>query len=360
MPLQPVHIIEPGGTIMPDLTLDLVFGSRPGRFQPIFDGRVKPEGITLKPSRMATDELFWRIPTQDDIDVAELSLTGTIWGKQHGKRWTALPVFPGWVFGCHTETLVRRDAGIERPEDLKGKRVGVPEYPVTAIAWIRDAFARQHGVKREDINWFEERAAEYSHYRPLGWRPPQGVKVEIIPQEKRLSDMLIAGELDAVTRYFGRPENAQRSHAGDRSTLAMADLAAHPRVKWLYDDRKATAIDYCKALGWPQPIHCLIVKTEIVNKDPTVPARLTRAFLDAARLAPASPGDQSNIHAASYSITPAEQASAVGADFLPVGLGKQNRAAVARMLELCWSDGYIDRGTPFTVEEFFEGRNAPS
>lgn len=334
---------------MPDLALNLVFGSRPGRFQPIFDGRVKPEGITLNCSRMGIDELFWRIPKEDDIDVAELSLTGALWGMQHGKRWTALPVFPGWVFGCHTETLVRRDAGIERPEDLKGKRVGVPEYPVTAIAWIRDAFARQHSVPREDIHWFEERAAAYSHYRPLGWRPPHGVTVETIAPEKRLSDMLIAGEIDAVTRYFGRPENATKRHPGDRSTLAIDALASHPRIRWLYDDRKAAAIDYCRAIGWPQPIHCLIVKTEIVDKDPSVPARLTSAFLDAARL----PSDETNVHAASYTITPAEQASAVGAGFLPAGLGVQNRAAMARMLELCASDGYIDRGTPFTVEEFF-------
>jgi hypothetical protein len=88
---------------MADLSLNLVFGSQPGRFQPIFDGRVKPEDIALKISRVSIDELFWRIPTKDDIDVAELSLTGTIWGMQHGQRWTALPIFPGWVFGCHTE-----------------------------------------------------------------------------------------------------------------------------------------------------------------------------------------------------------------------------------------------------------------
>jgi 4,5-dihydroxyphthalate decarboxylase len=334
---------------MAELSLNLVFGSHPGRFQPIFDGRVKPEGIALKTSRMGIDELFWRIPLKDDIDVTEFSLTGTIWGKQHGKRWTALPVFPGWVFGCHTETLVRRDAGIARPADLKGKRVGVPEYPVTAIAWIRDAFVRQYGVKREDIHWFEERSAEYSHYRPLGWRPPAGVKVDIIAKDKRLSDMLIAGEIDAVTRYFGRPENATKSHPGDRSTLSIAELAAHPRIRWLFDDRKAAAIDYCRAIGWPQPIHCIIVKTEIVDRDPTVPERLTSAFLAAARLQ----SDHSNVHAASYALGAAEEAAAIGADFLPAGLGAQNRAAVERMLDLCWKDGYIDRGRPFTVDEYF-------
>jgi 4,5-dihydroxyphthalate decarboxylase len=298
---------------------------------------------------MGIDELFWRIPKEDNIEIAEMSLTGAIWGMQHGKHWTALPIFPGFVFGCHTETLVRRDARIEKPADLKGKRVGVPEYPVTAIAWIRDAFERQYGVKRADIHWFEERSAEVSHYRPLGWRPPAGVTVDTIAKDKRLCDMLIAGEIDAVTRYFGRPENATKTHQGDRSTLSIAELASHPRIRWLYDDRKAAAIDYCHELGWPQPIHCLIVKTEIVERDPSVPERLTRAFLAAARM----PSDHSNIHAASYALTAAEEAVAIGADFVPAGLSAQNRAAMERMLDLCWKDGYIDRGTPFTVDEYF-------
>lgn len=334
---------------MADLNLDLVFGSHPGMFQPIFDGRVKPEGITLKTSRVNTDELFWRIPSKDDIEVAELSLTGTIWGIQHGKRWTVLPVFPGWVFGCHTETLVRRDAGIEKPEDLKGKRVGVPEYAVAAISWIRDAFERKYGVRPEDIHWFEERPADYSHYRPLGYKPPAGVKVDIIPREKCLCDMLIAGELDAVTRYFGHPSNATKNHPGDRSTMSIHELAAHPRVRWLFEDRKGAALAYNKELGWPQPIHCVIVKSELVEKDPSLPARITRAFIEAAKM----PSELSNVHAVSYEITRAEWEAAVGADFLPAGLKGHNRVALSRMLELCWKDGYVDRGRPFTVDEFF-------
>ncbi len=116
---------------MSDLKLDLVVGRHAGRFHALFDGRIKPEGIDLNPSAMENDELFWRIPNVDDVDVAELSLTGYMWGIQHGKRWTAIPVFSGWVFSCHTETLCNADAGIDTPADLKGKRVGVPEYPVT-------------------------------------------------------------------------------------------------------------------------------------------------------------------------------------------------------------------------------------
>ena len=120
-------------------------------------------------------------------------------------------------------------------------------------------------------------------------------------------------------------------------------------MRWLFEDRKGTAIAYNREIGWPQPIHCVIVKSEIVEREPSVPARLTRAFLAAAKL----PSEHSNVHAASYDITGPEQAAAVGADFLPAGLKGRNRAAIAHMLDLCWKDGYIDRGRPFTVEEYF-------
>ncbi len=335
---------------MADLKLNLVLGKhpKPGLLDPLLDGAVKPEGIALSASSLDIDQLFWRVPVKDDIDVAELSLTGTLWGIQHGKRWTPIPVFPGWVFACHTETLVNRGAGIDKPEDLKGKRIGVPEYPVTAIAWIRHAFATKYGVRPEDMRWFEERTAEYSHYRPQGYAPPKNVPVEIIPKEKRLCDMLIAGELDAVTRYFGRAENATKSHPGDRSHIGLRELGEHPKVKWLFPDRKQAAIDYQKEIGFQQPIHCMIVKTEIVEKNPWVPMSLVAACAEAARRATEAP----LAAAPSYKLSREEQIAAVGRDFTPAGL-KTNRPAVAKMLELCWQDGYVDRGRPFTVEEFF-------
>jgi hypothetical protein len=94
----------------------------------------------------------------------------------------------------------------------------------------------------------------------------------------------------------------------------------------------------------------VIVKTEIVEKDPSVPARLTRAFLEAASI----PSERSNVHAMSYHLTAAEEAEALGADFTPAGLKGRNREAIERMLELCWKDGYIDRGRPFTIDEYFD------
>ncbi|MDP2647097.1 MAG: hypothetical protein Q8P24_19350 [Desulfobacterales bacterium] len=333
---------------MADLRLKFVAGRHAGRFQAIFDGRVKPEGIELNASVMPIDELFWRVPNVDDVDVAELSITGYMWGIQHGKQWIALPVFPGWVFSCHTETLCNVDAGIEKPEDLKGKRVGVPEYPVTAITWIRDAFKTRYGVRPEDILWYEERTAEYSHYRPQGYTPPEGVRVEIIPKEKRLCDMLIAGELDAVTRYFGKPENATATHPGDRSHIPLPKLGEHPKTRWLFADRKAAAIQYHREIGFLQPIHCVIIKKEIAEKHPWAPLSLYNAFARAIALAAGV--DYVSPH--SYTLSKQEQVEVIGPDFSPAGL-KANLPAITKILTLCDQQGYVSRGRPFTVEEFF-------
>ncbi len=333
---------------MPDLSLTFAVGS-PERLQPVLDGAVRPEGIDLQCSVLSPGDIFWLMPHSEPFDVSEMSLTGYLWAIQRGKRWVALPVFPGWVFGCHADTLVNARAGIERPADLRGKRVGVPEYPVTAIAWIRDAWEQEAGVRREDVHWFEERTAESSHYRPLGYRPPAHVPVEIIPQHKCLADMLIAGELDAVTRYFGGPrERAPGALPGDRSPQTMQELAAHPNVRWLYPDRKAAALDYSRRVGGPQPIHCIVVKQDVVDRHPWVPRSLYAAFAEAARRTAAA----GTVHT-SFAFPPEEQQQVFGADFSPVGLGERNRELLGRLLELAAQDGFLVGDRRFTVDELF-------
>jgi 4,5-dihydroxyphthalate decarboxylase len=318
------------------------------RLKPILDGQVQPEGIDLVPSVVPPNDLFWRVPRFDPFDVAELSLTGYMWGIQRGKRWTALPVFPGWVFSCHTETLVNVDSGIDKPEELRGKRVGVPEYPVTAIMYIRDAFETEHSVKPEDISWHEERSDWCSHYRLMGYRPPANVPVQVIPEDSTLCDMLISGELDAVTRYFGRAREYDQPVLVDRSHMSMKELAAHPKVKWLYPDRKAAAIDYYKKLSYLQPIHCIIVKQEVVDKHPWVPLNLMNAFAESCHLT----ADADLVRAFSYTFSKEEQKALIGPDFWPVGI-RRNRPALEAFLQLAYKQGFGGSERPFTLAEFF-------
>src|SRR5437879_9796831 len=123
------------GAVM-NIPLSIAMASNP-RTWPIFDGRVKPDGITLIPSSVHPSELFWRQLRFADFDVSEMSFSSLIMARSKGDdRWVGLPIFTTRKF-FHADILVRRDSGIERPADLKGRRVGVPEYQQTAPMWTR-------------------------------------------------------------------------------------------------------------------------------------------------------------------------------------------------------------------------------
>src|SRR5262252_7778559 len=127
-------LVAPGRLM--NIPISIAMASNP-RTWPIFDGKIKPDGITLIPSAVHPSELFWRQLRFADFDVSEMSFSSLLMARARGdERWVGLPIFTTRKF-FHAEILVRRDSGIERPADLKGKRVGVPEYQQTAALWTR-------------------------------------------------------------------------------------------------------------------------------------------------------------------------------------------------------------------------------
>ena len=121
----------------------------------------------------------------------------TIATSQGPTQWVALPVFTTREF-FHLRILVRVASGIEKPADLKGKRVGVPEYQQTAAIWGRGVLQHEFGVHPRDIEWHMERTPETSHGGSTGFKPPEGVTVHRIPldHQHRRDD----GEAASLTR----------------------------------------------------------------------------------------------------------------------------------------------------------------
>ena len=247
---------------MADLKLNLVLGNHTGRFKALFDGRVKPDGIELAPSTMDIDQLFWRIPNKDDVDVCELSLTGYMWGIQHGKAWTAIPVFPGWVFSCHTETLVNRDAGIDRPEDLKGKRIGVPEYQLTANVWARAILEEDHGVTPSDVIWVRGGIEDADRPEKITLNLPKDVRLEDAPGGKTISALLDEGAIDGF--IAPRPPGGAAAH--------------NPNVGWLYSDPVAAAKDYFARTRIFPIMHLVGIRRALVEQHPWLPAAVLKGF----------------------------------------------------------------------------------
>ena len=251
-----------------DLQLSIGMASNP-RTWPIFDGRVKPDGIDLIPSRVHPSELFWRQLRFADFDVSEMSFSSLIMAKSKGdERWVGVPVFTTRKF-YHAAILVRRKAGIASPADLKGKRVGVPEYQQTAALWARGVLQDEFGVEPRHMEFWMERGASRSHGGALGFTAPPGVTIHTVPPEKNLGGMMLAGEIDALLHYI------VDANLVDRST---ADLWNHPDVAPLFSDPWAEGVRYYRKTGIIPINHGMVIRREIAEKHPWVVLNLLKAF----------------------------------------------------------------------------------
>lgn len=256
---------------MPALQLSAAF-SRNAMTQPILDGRVVPEGISWACSAIHPSEMFWRQLHFGDFDVSEMSLSSLFIATTQGKRdWVALPIFTTRRF-FHTAIVVRADAGIAKPQDLVGKRVGVPEYQQTAAVWSRGALQHEFGVTADQFSWFMERPPARSHGGATSFSPPPGVNLTYIPDDKSIGSMLAAGELDAAIVYI-----ADRNLV-DRSRAAVSELVA---VRPLFDDPVAEGVRYYRATGLLPVNHCVVVRAALLEAQPWVALNVYSAFLRA-------------------------------------------------------------------------------
>jgi 4,5-dihydroxyphthalate decarboxylase len=242
------------------------------RTWPILDGTVKPDGIDLIPTVLHPSELFWRQLHFAEFAVSEMSCSSyMIVTGQNDQRFVGLPIFTTRRF-YHTHILVRRQAGIETPADLKGKRVGVPEYQQTAALWARGVLQHEFGVQPKDIEFWMERTPDKSHGGATGFKPPPGVTVNQIPADKSLGSMLLAGELDAALHYLSGNNLVDRSRA---------DLINHPDFKYLFPDSAAEGIRYYRKTGIFPINHQAVVRRDIYEKEPWVAQNILKAFIAA-------------------------------------------------------------------------------
>ena len=250
------------------LQLSIGMAANP-RSAPVFAGRVQPDGIELVPSEVFPSELFWRQLKFGDFDIAEMSMSTLMMAVAAGdERWLGLPVFTTRKL-FHTEILVRRAAGIDRPADLKGRRVGVPEYQQTAALWTRGALEHEFGVQARDMEWWMERVPSHSHRGAVGFTPPQGVTIRQVPPEKNLGSMMLAGEIDATVHYIANANLVDRSRT---------DLWNHPEIRPLFADAVAEGVRYYKKTGLLPINHGMVVKRALVERHPWIVLNVLKAF----------------------------------------------------------------------------------
>jgi 4,5-dihydroxyphthalate decarboxylase len=251
-----------------DLTLCMADYDKTGALR---DGTVKPQAIDLKYVVSPPSETFWRMLKFDEFPASEMSWSSFLIAKSRGRAWTAIPVFPYRAF-FHTYVFVRADAGIERPEDLVGKRFGLPEYQMTAAVWVRGALQHEFGVHPSKMRWFVERRPDLSHGGHTGFTAPEGVSVERTPEGPTLFELLTSGELDAVmpSPYPGMTSMLNKT--------SLFQLASSPHVRRLFEDPVAEGVRYYKKNGFSHINHITVVQNRVLDAHPWAALSLYKAF----------------------------------------------------------------------------------
>lgn len=245
------------------------------RTRPVLDRLVGADGISMTALELHPSELFWRQLKFAEFDVAEMSMSSLLMLAARGDdRFIGLPIFTTRYF-FQNWILVRKDSGIERPEDLKGRQVGVPEYQQTAALWSRGILEHQFGVAPSDMEFWMERTPDISHGGSTGFEPPPGVTVNRIPAERNMGEMLLNKELDATLLYI------PGGNLVDRST---ADLHNHPNFGTLFPDPIAEGKRYFEETGLYPINHGMVIKREVAEKHPWAVLNLFKAFEDAATI----------------------------------------------------------------------------
>jgi 4,5-dihydroxyphthalate decarboxylase len=234
------------------------------RTRPLKDGIVKPEGIELNYLVMPVEEIFWRMMKYEEFDVSELSMGAFLTAAAQGWRpFIAIPVFPSRTFR-HRCIFVHTDSGIERPEDLRGKRMGVPEYSMTAAVWLRGLFEHEYGVLPKEIHWIQAGEEHPGRKDRVDFKMPADIKVDSRP-DTTLNDMIESGEIDAMMS----------------PRMPTCFVHGSPRVRRLFPNYKQAEMDYFRKTGLFPIMHAIVIRKAVYEAHPWVAQTLYKAFCQA-------------------------------------------------------------------------------
>jgi 4,5-dihydroxyphthalate decarboxylase len=308
------------------LRLSLAIGDY-DRIRPLVDGTVRIDGVDPVFSILDPEEIFFRAFKYADFDICELSLSSFTVKTANGDcPYIGIPVFPSRAFR-HTSVYIRTDRGITRPEDLKGRRVGVPEYQLTANVWVR-AILEEYGVRPSDITWVRGGYEHPGREEKIALKLPPDVRLESLPAGATISSALADGSIDAVI--------------GPRAPSCFD--RGHPQVGRLWADPVAAASEwYGKNRIFPI-MHLLGVRKDVAERHRYLPGALAKAFEEAKSAALAK---LSNTAATKVTLPFVEERlqharALMGDDFWSYGL-EPNRHVLDAFLEAHHAQGLSSR-----------------
>lgn len=319
---------------MSKLRLSVAMGDY-DRTRALLDGRVQIDGVDPVYMNLYPEEMFFRAMRSQDFDICELSFSSyTVKTAQGNCPYVAVPVFLSRAFR-HTSLYVRKDR-IKKPEDLKGRRIGLPEYQLSANVWARAILQDDYGVHPEDVTWVRGGIETPGRPEKIALQLPPGVRLESAPEGTTISDLLDRGEIDGFM--------APRPPA--------AHVLANPNVGWLFDDPTATAKDYYRRTGIFPIMHVVGVRKSLCEAHPWLPMAVFKAFSQAKDAALEALSDTSATKVTLPFVEEQLKAAreTLGQDYWSYGVGA-NRATLETFLRHHHSQGLSQR--LLKVEEIF-------
>lgn len=238
------------------------------RTRALADGTVQPDGIALNYLSLPVEETFFRMARFQEFDACEMSLSSyCVTLMRDDPPFIAIPVYPSRFFrhGC---IFVNADAGIAEPSQLVGKRVGVPEYQMTAPVWIRGILQDEYGVAPGSVEYFSGGQEETGRVEKLKLNLPPGIRVTPIGPEQTLARMLADGELDAF-----------------HTARAPSTFYSEPdRVRRLFPDYVAVERDYFRRTRIFPIMHVIALRRDVYRANPWVATSLFKAFVASQRI----------------------------------------------------------------------------
>ena len=303
------------------------------RIQPLKDRTVVPDGIDLETKNIWVQEIFYRMLTKKEFDVSELSLGAYVSSLfQEDPPFVAIPVFPSRMFR-HNSIYINTASGINSPEDIRGKRIGLPEYRQTAVVWIKGFLKENYGLEYEQMTYHTgplERSGGkffYNLSKTDITKLHKDIRVEPIPSGTTLSEMLLKGDLDVLY-----------------SALEPSTFKNFPdKVTRLFKDYKRMEIDYFRETAIFPIMHTIVIRKELYEQDKWIAKSLYDAFLEAKNsviddLIEASAALKYSLPWMRDSLD--ETLSVMGRDYWPYGLSS-NRNTLNKFVEYMYEQGVI-------------------
>ena len=287
------------------------------RTRPMLNGEIKAQGVEFTLHRAETGLACMR-PVYEEYDIAEMSLSWYVMARSRNEPVIALPIFP-LRMQIHPYIFCSSTSGIEGPENLKGKKIGMDQYRLTVGLWARGILQEHFGVRPEECRWFTSEPET----EDAGFQLPSGVELNCAHESTEA--MLLRGELDALI-----PPNIVPSFRNQ-----------DPRIRRVFKDIRVTVNDYFRQTGIFPITHTLVVRQELFDKQPWLVASLLKAFNEMEELCRKSYEYAKRSAFPSAVLILEEEKEVFGRNPWGHGLTPENQVVLEKFVQYANEQGYI-------------------